>query len=830
MNSRITLLDQLKHLHPIQFEEEIFRLTGDIDISYIPSSAVPQPVRAMELIKLLEQRPELLGYLQTRLNDFDSFNEFLPKGAYPVGQKLWEREEARERQDMEEAKARGEDPEDYRITPEKFYTFKPAADWLGIFRGWDAPRSFHSELLRRVVDASRGRNNCPAAAIIGQHGGSGKSVALRRLAVDLAEQGYKVWWVKHPAQLLQFGISEIADSGERPQFLLVDNVHRIDDVYIESFNEYLLDNRSLILVVAGRRLPNAFKVQVRHGSGLFNPYEADDRDLVLDKIAETIPKWADTAKKLKTEPLRKARLIRLLLVMARRKAAPRNLEELETLFLKIVADDISTIRATLPGLADAVIDAAAIREVGRDISRATFIVLADYRQPGASITTLLEDVSGNQRWKVLESLVSHDSEYDTVQFHHDELADGIISAGQRDFLEPRIIIDNAWRRGVLDVVIGRGSVYSSSYALSGFVRNNPGIISQERTQEYIRQLLAAGNGHHAYMRLIIDEALDLEQREILELLLVAAQVAPLNAWLWTTVWGWIQRNYQKKEERCEILEQLYQARCKSHIILIPFLQYLPHEKACVVAKKLLTDNTTISSVLATCLNLLGDEATDDAKRLLAESNDPEVLCKSLKLLGEEAKPFAVEQIRCWTETDPALLVRCFQVAGATPEAGKAAEEMLTAWNKRVPPILRAVALRVPFDTPLRIQRAYEVLHNWRGEYRPLVGAALTAFWNDPDAVTEYCIAILRRWHQEIFYRHKHNRIAYDGHIIKALSHPALNDDAYYIAQKMLNAEAKSSGFLSPELRRQAENIIQGQGPIWAPYEDEISVHDPSGHP
>jgi len=660
MINRTKLLDQLRHLHPTQFEEEIFLFSGDIDTSYLPPHTVSQPIRAMEFIKLLEQQPQLLGRLQRRLDDFYRFNEFLPEGAYPVGQKLWEREEAREHQAMEEAKERGEDPEDYRVAPEKFYTFKPVADWLGIFRGWDAPRSFHSELLRRVVDASRGRNNCPAAAIIGQHGGSGKSVALRRLAVDLAEQGYKVWWVKYPEQLLQFGMSKIADSGDGPQFLLVDNVHHLEDRYVERFNEYLRDNRSLIMVVAGRRLPNAFKAQVRHGSGLFNPYEADDRDWVLDKIAETIPEWADTANKLKAEPLRKARLIRLLVVMARRKAAPRNLEELETVFLKILADDLSTIRATLPGLADAVIDAAAIRTAGRDISHETFIALADYRQPGASITTLLEDVRGNQRWKVVESLVSHDPEYNTVQFHHDELADGIISAGRRKFLGPRII-DNAWRREVLDVVIGRGSIHSSSYALSGFVRNHPGIISQERALEYIHQLLATGNSHHAYLRLIVDEALDLEQRERLELLLVAARVAPLNAWLWTTVWGWIRRNYQKKEERCEVLEQLYQARCQGQSILIPFLQHLPHEKACVVAKRLLAESK-YPQVLCTCLKLLGDEIKSDANRLLADkATHPSVLTTCLNLLGEEAKD---EANRLLTESnDPRVLCTCLNLLG-----------------------------------------------------------------------------------------------------------------------------------------------------------------------
>lgn len=175
MIPRTKLRDRLKLLNSTQFNDVIFHFCDDIDTSHLPSPPASHADIAMKFIELLEQRSKL-GLLQRYLDEFYQFGEFLPKGAYPVGQKLWERKEAREHQDMEEAKARGEDPEDYRVTPEKFYTFKPDSDWLGIFRGWDAPRSFHSELLRRVVDASRGRNNCPVAAIIG-HGGSGKSVA-----------------------------------------------------------------------------------------------------------------------------------------------------------------------------------------------------------------------------------------------------------------------------------------------------------------------------------------------------------------------------------------------------------------------------------------------------------------------------------------------------------------------------------------------------------------------------------------------------------------------------------------------------------------------------
>jgi hypothetical protein len=240
------------------------------------------------------------------------------------------------------------------------------------------------------------------------------------------------------------------------------------------------------------------------------------------------------------------------------------------------------------------------------------------------------------------------------------------------------------------------------------------------------------------------------------------------------------------------------------------------------AMSLLANPATHPSVLCRCLDLLGEGAKDEAMSLLKESKDKEVLCRCLDLLGEEARPFAVEQIGAWTEREPVLLARCFQVAGETPQAQKATDEMLTAWNKRVPALLRAVALRAPFDTQLRVQRAQEVLNDWPRQYRPLVAAAIMAFWNDPGAATEYCKAILSRWHQEIFYRHKRRCLEYDGHIIKALSHPSLRQEACKAVQDMLAEEARSPGFLSTGLRRQAENMIKGKWLPWSAAEEKTS--------
>ncbi len=99
--------------------------------------------------------------------------------------------------------ANGRDPSEGRITPERFYSFKQDAAWLGIFRDWDVRRRFHDQLSRCVEHLLSADSAVRIAAIMGQ-GGTGKSVALRRLGVDFAAAGLEVWWVEDHRLALDF--------------------------------------------------------------------------------------------------------------------------------------------------------------------------------------------------------------------------------------------------------------------------------------------------------------------------------------------------------------------------------------------------------------------------------------------------------------------------------------------------------------------------------------------------------------------------------------------------------------------------------------------------
>jgi hypothetical protein len=1054
MVDRSNLLDQLNKLPDSQWEEILFRF--DVDEAHLPIGGTKNQ-RSIAFIRLLQQQEYGLQRLQKALRDLNFFKEFIPKGTYPVGDGLRQREEAREQEAMQTAIARGDDPEDYRITPDKFYSFQPGTEWLGVFRQWDAARSFRTELLETTIRNSQSHRNCPATAIIG-HGGSGKSVALRRLALDLVEQDYKVWWVENPEQLVVFGLDDLDNfihHEDKPQFLLIDeiqNLHSNDPIYANRLQDYLKRNRSLVLVVAGRSLPTPLRLGTRDRDR-FTPNEAADRVAILDKIAEELPAWASTATQLKAESLREARLVRILVVLARRQdPIPKTLAELEAAFLQILVDDLRRIERESAGLARAIMDVAVFREVGiLYVSRSMLIALAEHYQPDAGIPTLFHEFDQKSpRWEPVISLLSYDSTEDIFQFHHDELAEGLIQASQIELTKP--YIDNAYRKLILDIAIQRVVTQENlvndqvtakviSWLLYLFVRKYPKVATSDIVLQYIHRLLDVGISHNAYLRLIVDDSLSLNLQHQLDLLFLVASIVPTNSFVWGPVWKKLE-NVVPKEQQVSILNQIYEAGCRSEAILCPLLQSLPLEEAkfyattwiqesqnsqilcsCLnllgeeakeEAHRLLQTNQ-IQNVLCTCLNLLGKEAKleahqllqksrnhavlcrclellgaeakpearrllqesqdkdvlcrclellgeeakpearrllqesqdkdvlcrclellgaeakpearqllqesqnpsvlcrclellgaeakPEARRLLQESQDKDVLCRCLELLGEEAKPearrllqesqdkdvlcrclellreeakpkahhllkksqdhevlcrcldilgeeakeesrqllqksqneqvlgrclkllgeegrsFAQQKIACWTETSSMLLIQCFTVAGDTPEAQEAANQILSRWKagEKFDSRYKIVALRAPFDTDLRKERALAVLRNWYREYRPVVTAALTAFWNESNTVTYYCRKILKQWQKEIEYQHKNkhkHRNRNDGHIIKALSHPELKEEARKAAVQMLRVEDLSPGFLTELLLQRAVEITQGQFPSW----------------
>ncbi len=486
---------RLERLSASQLEALLIHL--EIDRGHLLPPEVEHAKRVAQLVQFLEY-DNLARFRAWSLLDQIKFHKHpLPPGLLPVGDDLRARERAAEDDRIARAGHDGRDPGEGRITPERFYTFKDDAAWLGVFRDWDVRRSFHDALMRRVQQLLGANSSIRVAGITGR-GGSGKTVALRRLGLDLAAAGAEVWWVENQGLALDLGLPELVARQDRARrLILLDDVQRLDAEGVRQLQDLLTRAPNLAVVVAGRDLPLGLQTVLTPGDNLFLPDEVDDQPAILAKIGEVVPEWAERARALASESMRPARLVRLLVVLAHgRTRIPATLEDLEGCFLDSVTDEIFRVKDVHPGFAQALVFAAVVRSTGADLSRTSMIALADYYQPGASFLSLLDTGSG--RWSVAESLTFHDPIHDTIVFHHDELAEGVVEAGRRGSFAPWVVLGDAWLRDAMAKLIQLGSHHSSSLARAGLARAFPGLLSGDDLLPATEMHAEHGDVGHAY--------------------------------------------------------------------------------------------------------------------------------------------------------------------------------------------------------------------------------------------------------------------------------------------------------------------------------------------
>ncbi len=130
--------------------------------------------------------------------------------------------------------------------------------------------------------------------------------------------------------------------------------------------------------------------------------------------------------------------------------------------------------------------------------------------------------------------------------------------------------------------------------------------------------------------------------------------------------------------------------------------------------------------------------------MLKESQSQDVLMACLKLLKNDnyAQEFALKLLDNWKTTHHTLINQAFLAVGVNKHfQDRVISAFEDDWNK-YPSAYKAVILRIPIDSPIRLQRAHDIVKNWRKYYRPLVSAALAVFYNCPEKVTAQCKSIV----------------------------------------------------------------------------------------
>jgi hypothetical protein len=483
---------RLEQLSSPQLEALVARL--DIDRSRLMPAEGEAAKRIATLVQYLDfdnlARERAWGVLDQIL----FHKRPLPDGLLPVDAGLQARERAREDERVARVAARGRNPSEGRATPERFYTFRRDAAWLGIFRDWDVRRRFHEPLMACVGQLFEAGGAVRIVGLTGERG-TGKSVALRRLAVDMAASGVEAWWVEDQRAALELGLPDLVGLEDgRSRLVVIDDAHRLESSDVRRLRELLDRAPGIVIAVAGHALPGGLQNLLRPASNLFASDGAADQPAILARTAGLLPEWADSARALAANPIPEARLVRLLTVLARRRdALPVSAEQLELRFREVLAEEIFRVRDVHPGFAQALLFAAVVRSSGSDLSRPSVIALADHYQPGTSFLSLLDP--DNPGWTLADSLTYHDPVHDTLVFHHDELAQGVVEAGRHGCFEPWVTFDERWLKTALAKLVQVGSSHSRALAIDGLTRLYPGLLSRDELLAAIRT--TRGSEFHA---------------------------------------------------------------------------------------------------------------------------------------------------------------------------------------------------------------------------------------------------------------------------------------------------------------------------------------------
>jgi len=105
----------------------------------------------------------------------------------------------------------------------------------------------------------------------------------------------------------------------------------------------------------------------------------------------------------------------------------------------------------------------------------SIIALADHYQPGTSFLSLLDP--DNRGWSLAERLTFHDTVNDTIVFHHDDFAEGLVEAGLHGAFEPWVSFGEPWLKKALAKLVQVGSAHSRSLAIDGLSRLYPDLLS-----------------------------------------------------------------------------------------------------------------------------------------------------------------------------------------------------------------------------------------------------------------------------------------------------------------------------------------------------------------
>ena len=445
--------------------------------------------------------------------------------------------------------------------PLQFYSSNNIVQWYGLLQKWDAPRQQYSGICQSIASSFDDiYSDMPVAAVVRGDGGSGKSVLLRRIALDLRSQ-YTVYWIADNAEdfINNEWVYDIDNNSTEKYLLIVEDWYR----NFASTEDRSTANRLLQKVKSKTNV--RLLIGDRHSQSTYYPkinqaiydLRSKENGKLLEYISNIVPEWENKFQETEQEKLLKTGLFQILFVYQYADTA-NTLNRAENYFLEVVQSDfkhlVKSDKQFYKGLAHALyVYANLYTDFALTLSPEAVIVLAEFysgsKRPIKLKQNSLALVDDPIIHRYLNVIVknSQGKEYFIVRFLHDTLAD---EGWKNVIVDKRDAFD--FNHSIIEILNSLRSQKTNndlSKVIYRITQVNCGLLSKEQIISICGHLIDSHCESPLYVCILFDEKL-LEITDEVRISFIDRLVGFGNerSGIWAPITDWIKNNLTVKEQ------------------------------------------------------------------------------------------------------------------------------------------------------------------------------------------------------------------------------------------------------------------------------------------
>ncbi|MPS72484.1 MAG: hypothetical protein E2590_04955 [Chryseobacterium sp.] len=439
------------------------------------------------------------------------------------------------------------------FTMPEFYSARQPnfCQWYGIIHEYDVVRNGYDALKNIIIDSFIEEKHEKVTAIVCGSGGSGKSTALRRIAVDLHKEPIHIVWVEDGGieEFVEKGFPAIkyeVEKNENQKFLIIiEDWYRTFTKENEQWGTDILKKAKSInnirFVIGDRTIKQSY---TDHRSNNFELHlSSDDNKEIIEKIVEKYPDWKLASEKLLRESNTlnnyKSSLFLLLFILARIdqkefKNETLDLSEPQQVFQRIIESDLRFIKKKYIGLAKAIYYVGcAYSKYKVTFSYDIFIVIANHYNENEPINPIFSN------WKIdtpvsntlkqyfsVEQGIDEGKIYNYIRFNHDVLIDEGLSKLN---IQSWNGFDDEVKSELLQMVNQNDNYISASTYISSFFTNEKHLFEDEKQKLYFIECQINKENHH-YQYLLLHYKLSKKGKNYLAKTLIKSKIYDYDFW------------------------------------------------------------------------------------------------------------------------------------------------------------------------------------------------------------------------------------------------------------------------------------------------------------